>query len=604
MLLYYVQTLLTGLFVVLVIFFNLKNSVKNKETNQKLFMAELFVNGLLLIFELLLNILNGKTYPYAREILTLVVAVFYTLNPVVGFLWVLYIHSLINYKKISFNKTAIILSIPIIFNFILSMVSIFYPIMFYIDAGNIYNRGPFFIILFFISLINPIISFILIILSRKSIKKSYIKTLIFFTFIPTFSGLLQTLFFGASFVWSFTALAHLLVYMDINSKIIENSRQAELANEAKNIFLAKVSHELRNPLHGIKASASILAETKLEEEQKKYLGYIRESTILLSHIINDLLDLSKLEADKLEFSNNELEINKIVNLVIDNMNIAANDKGIKLYADVQSDLPVFIGDSTRIYQILVNLVHNAIKFTDQGEVLIHLYIEEEDENKSKLNFEVKDTGMGISEKDIDLIFNKFTQLDKSISRRFQGVGMGLAIVKWLVEKMQGTIQIKSTLGIGSTFTVTIWLEKANTITEISENIERAKQPIHIINLPILIVEDNIKINQQIAKAIIKSMGIESVSVSDGSQAVSAVIQNQYSLILMDCHMPVMDGYEATEKIRELEKTKGIHTPIIAMTADAMEENQRLCLALGMDDYIIKPFDKKELIDKINKWLNL
>lgn len=604
MLLYYAQTLLTGLFIIIIIYFNLKNSIKKIGITQKLFIAELFANGMLLVFELLLNLFNGRTLPYTREILTTILVVFYSLNPVVGYIWVLYLHSLIQYKKISFQKTAITLGIPIIINIILNVVSIFIPLMYSIDINNIYSRGTFFMFLVFVSIINPFIGFVLILLSRKSIKKEYIKTLLFFTVIPTASGLIQSLFFGISFVWPFTALANLLVYMDINSKIIESSRQAEAANEAKNIFLARTSHELRNPMHGIKGSADLLTKTNLDEEQKKYLGYIQESTNVLLHLINDLLDISKLEADRLEFSKKELNINNIVNLVLNNMASAAKDKGINLYVDIQKKLPIFIGDPTRIYQIIMNLVQNAIKFTDKGEVSIKVYIDKEEERRCNLKFEIKDTGIGIIERDIDLIFNKFTQLDQSISKRLQGIGMGLTIVQQLVEKMQGTIKVESKLGVGSNFIVSIWLEKSISKQETAKDIEHLGLNNSTNHRPILIVEDNIKINQEIVKTIIKSINIESVAVSDGFQAVSAVEHNQFSLILMDCHMPVLDGYEATAKIRELEKSKNMHTPIIAMTADAMEENQKLCLAVGMDDYILKPFDKKELVEKINYWLNL
>ncbi|MDK2909211.1 MAG: two-component system, sensor histidine kinase [Bacteroidales bacterium] len=376
--------------------------------------------------------------------------------------------------------------------------------------------------------------------------------------------------------------------------------KAEAATRAKSIFLANMSHEIRTPMNGIIGMADLLAQTPLTEEQKDYLATIIASGRNLLNIINDILDFSKIESNQVELENIAFNLPAAIDEVIKILTIRANENNVALNVILADNVPRYIkGDPLRLKQIITNLVNNAIKFTYEGSVTVDVGVEKDGDQSVKLLFKVIDTGIGISPEGKEKLFKAFSQADTSTTRKYGGTGLGLAISKSLCEMMDGEIGVESEVGKGSTFWFTAVFEKVPP-SEIPEEkpeaevVETQMKPLHI-----LLAEDNL-INQKVAVANLKKFGHMVDIAKNGLEAVEMARKNFYDLILMDIQMPEMDGYEATTIIRAEEAEKGRHTPIIAMTANSFEADRERCFAIGMDDYISKPFRINDLVSILKK----
>lgn len=392
-------------------------------------------------------------------------------------------------------------------------------------------------------------------------------------------------------------------YKNANIRLLKLKETAESANRAKSEFLANMSHEIRTPLNGIIGMTELTFLTSLTQEQKENLNIVKDCADSLLSLINDILDLSKIEAEKVVIEDIDFEIKILVEKVINTHIAKANDKNIKLNYSIDDKVPkVLKGDFRRLEQVLNNLVTNAVKFTDRGYVNLKISKISDDDGKCEIQFSVEDSGIGIAKNEMKYLFKSFSQVDGSITRKYGGTGLGLVISQKLVKLMGGVIKVESQKGRGSKFYFTIKLKEAKNVIEVPEIIENSI--LSPRSLRILIAEDD-KVNQMVIKRMLKQLGYIDIEIaSNGFEVLKLMENNKFDIILMDIQMPELDGVETTEIIREKEKKSEEHIPIIAITAYALKGDREKFLLKGMDDYVSKPVDINELSETMDRVCSL
>lgn len=380
----------------------------------------------------------------------------------------------------------------------------------------------------------------------------------------------------------------------IIKKLESEKATAFLSNQAKSAFISNMSHEIRTPMNSIIGYAHLLETLSLTEEQKDYVNRINEASKHLLTIVNDILDLSKIEAGKMIIENLPFRLDRLLNQVKTIFESTLNEK--RLYLDIETiNTPNYlIGDENRIRQILINLVSNAIKFTETGGISLVCFTEANNSNQLQLNFKVKDTGIGMTPKQVKKLFKDYEQADQTTSRLYGGTGLGLSISKKLATLMQGDIFVKSNLNDGSEFVLTLPLVVSK------DNLEETDISVHQkpkMGSKVLLAEDNL-LNQKLGERILSNMGMNVTLASNGSIALDLARNKVFDVIILDLQMPIMDGIEACRNIRIFNQK----TPIIAMTGSTFSEDREMCYQAGMNDYISKPIDPISLYKALIKWV--
>ncbi len=376
--------------------------------------------------------------------------------------------------------------------------------------------------------------------------------------------------------------------------------QSEISSKAKSDFLANMSHEIRTPMNGVLGNLSLLLMSDISGEQKKRAELIQSSANSMLAIVNDILDFSKIEAGMLSVDLHDFNFTQLINEFSSTVNSSIRAKGLSYRCHVSDDLDRwFKGDSGRIKQILNNLISNAIKFTKTGSITVKCRPNYSNETYTIVEFDVIDTGIGISPEQKNTIFERFTQADNSTTRKYGGTGLGLSICKQLTSILGGDISIKETSAKGTHISFTVRLQKI----EAKETTHHAKHHIYHNDANVLLVDDN-DTNIMVAQDMLEVLGANVAVAKNGLEAISAIQQHDFDLIFMDCHMPEMDGYEATRKIRQLQPhERNYNIAIVAMTASAMIGDREKCLTSGMDDYMTKPIEIDIIQEKLQYWLH-
>lgn len=389
------------------------------------------------------------------------------------------------------------------------------------------------------------------------------------------------------------AVLGILVWMTVRLRRLR--MLAESASRAKSSFVANVTHELRTPISGVIGLSRMLGETPLEKGQQELVGHVTECAQATLAIIDDILDLAKVEAEKMEIEHARFRLRDVMREVVMIVSPRAEEKGLQIRSEIAAGVPEWVvGDSRRLRQVLLNLAGNAVKFTAVGQVVLTVAPVPDD----RLRFSVSDTGVGMDGRQLARLFRPFEQADASTSRRYGGTGLGLPIARALVEHLGGVLDVETGIGKGSRF----WFELPMPVAEAPApraavaNGDGATpmRPLHV-----LLAEDN-AINSRVARFMLEKMGHRVRQVSNGEETLAAWSEGEFDLVLMDCQMPVKDGFQTTREIREREYGRG-HTPIVAMTANAMKGDRDRCLNAGMDDYLCKPVDPETLRAALERW---
>ena len=390
---------------------------------------------------------------------------------------------------------------------------------------------------------------------------------------------------------------------NIKSDLRQAVKDANAAANARTSFLANMSHEIRTPMNGVLGNADLLLDESLTSHQMNLVKTIISSGQTMLHLLNDILDFSKIESEQFSLDFHSFDFQELCESLKSLFQVQASEKDLDLILEIDKQLKrkVFKSDSYRLRQVLSNLINNSLKFTHKGHVKLSTKLEKINDQIYHISFEVADTGIGIKKENIKHLFKDFSQADSSTTREFGGTGLGLAISQKLVHLLGGSIEVVSTEKLGSQFFFTIPLELCESNIQEKEKTQNDDHDVQIKQLKVLLVEDNL-VNLELAINFLKKLNIDCETAINGQIAVNHVKNGDFDIVLMDCQMPILDGYQASKEIRLLNEIK--QPKIIAMTANAMADDREKCLQAGMDDYLSKPVSKKKIQSMLTKWYKI
>lgn len=437
---------------------------------------------------------------------------------------------------------------------------------------------------------------------ENNLKTTFVKTNSYSEKVLKLNTLLAIIFILSLAILGTLIIKRLLDQLSLIYKLAKEKERADNSAIVKEQFLANMSHEIRTPINAVVGFAGLLQKTKLDTDQKQFVHLIQNSGENLLSVVNDILDISKIEAGMMRITKNPFSIKEVCTSLEMMFQHKVNEKKLRFEFDFDKNIPTtLIGDAERLNQVLINLLNNAIKFTEKGTVKLSVQLLHKTDQSAKIQFIVKDTGIGISKEKLAAVFERFEQADNNTARQYGGTGLGLAIVEKIVEMQAGEISVESNLGEGATFKVTLSYAYVNTAEEASNKMTSTSNAIakkEFSNYKILVAEDN-KTNQTLLKFILQQWNLSYDLAENGQQVLDILSKEKYDLVLMDIQMPIMDGYEAASRVR---KELGLNIPMIAMTAHVLPTEKQKCIQAGMNDYISKPIDEAVFIGMLEKYL--
>lgn len=613
-LIYYIQTSAIGLIITLIIAFHMLRRGERRTSSHRIFGAMVASNISLLVLEMLLNIFTSTDSSWARVLLPIIVLLFYIMNPVPEALWVVYLDTIIRKKQQGGSRLLLVLVlIPLLSNFLLSLVSVYNGALFYIDATNTYHRGPFFGLMVLSCYSYLLYNIGLILFRRKSIPRNEFWVAFFVALFPLVAGALQSMFYGISLLWTALSFSLLIAYMNLQNEQVYKELQA--LDKMKDEFLTNTSHELRTPLNGIINITGSMLETgneNLTPVQTQNLQVVVSSARRLYSMINDILTVSSLKSGQIRLSLQAADLHSIAGATLYVLNRLKGEKDIVFTNNIPEGLPPVAADVERLYQILYNLLGNALKFTREGSVEAGAVARE-----GYAEIWVQDTGCGIPDDKQEDIFKAFYMIDSAETRGTSGSGLGLAITKQLVELHGGTIRVVSKEEGGSRFSFTLPFSRSDGQ---HMNVERkVEAPGLEADIPVpnymttnkeqgetqhaILMADDDPASLAALYTILSNEGYHVKAVSNGEAVLEELARkNGYDLVILDVMMPRISGYEVIEKIRL--RFQPIDLPVLFLTAKARPEDLQFGFESGANDYLSKPFEAQELKSRVKTLIQL
>ncbi|MDF2921185.1 MAG: domain S-box [Paenibacillaceae bacterium] len=610
--LYYVQTSVIGLAVTIVICFHMFRRNRPKTELRNIFLCLLLSNMLLLLLEMLLNILTGSDWAAAHWLLPAIVCVFYIMNPVPEALWIFYLDAVIrrNEQQGMSRRTAVVICLPLLMNTALSLASLSGGGLFYVDDSNVYQRGPYFLLMPAMCYIYLLYYLALVVLKRKSVSSQEFRALLFAALPPLAAGLLQSMFFGLSILWVALSFSLLIIYLNLQSEQVY--MEMIKLDRLKDQFLANTSHELRTPLNGIiNLTSSVLDSggTAMDTLQRHNLQTVVSEARRLDGLIHDILDISWMKNGEMRLKRRAIDLRSIADASLYVITQLNDGKDIAFVNDIPASMPPVYADEERLYQIFYNLIGNALKFTQHGRISVGAVLKQ-----GYVEVWVQDTGAGIAEDKLEDIFKPFYQIDSTETREAGGTGLGLSITRTLIELHGGRIRVASQQGKGTCFTFTLPVSTERKEKVYSKHPDA--QPVSSAAVSaltaaraktekaysILAVDDD-PASLAALFHILDNEGYYVNALPDGTAALAELDgQHRYDLVILDVMMPKISGYEVLKKLRM--RFQPLDLPVLLLTAKARPEELLAGFEAGANDYLAKRFQALELKSRVKTLVQL